>query len=126
MEVTGATDVGVRNRRPVRGACGPFGFEVVLEDRVDGGERACADLQRPAASRLQSVTTVALDQPDDADGGAESLLGVRTLAHDDLDERCGIAPDLAGLSPDPLWRPVGIAPMARWHVLAHGRVPPVR
>ena len=27
MKVTGATDVGVRNRRPVRGRCGPFGFE---------------------------------------------------------------------------------------------------
>jgi hypothetical protein len=55
MEVTGAADVEVRNRRLVRGSCGPFGFEVVLQDRVDGGEGARADLQRPAAGRLQSV-----------------------------------------------------------------------
>src|SRR5439155_21493047 len=126
MKVAGATDVGMRNGRPVRGRCGPFGFEVVLEDRVDGGEGACADLQCPSAGRLQPVTTIALDQPDDADGGAEALLGVSALAHDDLDERCGIAPDLAGLPPDPLWRPVGVAPVARRHVLAHRGMPPVR
>src|ERR1700674_5814849 len=126
MEVTGATDVGVRNRRPVRGSCGPFGFEVVLQDRIDGGEGARADLQRPAASRLQPVAAIALDQPDDADRGAEALLGVRALAHDDLDQRRGIAPDLARLPPDPLRRPVGIASVAAWHVLANRGVAPVR
>src|SRR6202795_1999793 len=126
MEVTGATDVGVRNRRPVRGRCGPFGFEGVLPDRIDGSERARGDPQRPAAGRLQPVTAIALDQPDDADRGPESLLWVRALAHDGLDQRRGIAPDLAGLSPDPLRRPVGIAPMAARHVLTHRGVPPVR
>src|SRR5580693_8441450 len=97
MEVTGATDVGVRNRRSVRGRCGPFGFEVVFQDRIDGGEGACADLQRPAAGRLQPVEAMAPGQSDDADRGAEALLGVRALAHDDLNQRRGIAPDLAGL-----------------------------
>src|SRR5260370_865618 len=104
MEVTGATDVGVCNRRPVRGRCGPFGFEVVLQDRIDGSEGARADLQRPAAGCLQPVAAIALDQPDDADRGPESLLRVRALAHDDLDQRRGIAPDLAGLPSDPLRR----------------------
>jgi hypothetical protein len=37
-------DVRVCNRRSVRGRCGPFGFQVVLQDRIDGGEGACADL----------------------------------------------------------------------------------
>src|ERR1700693_446807 len=126
MEVTGATDVGVRNRRPVRGRCGPFGFEVVLQDRIDGSEGARADLQRPTAGCLQPVAAIALDQPDDADRGPESLLWVRALAHDGLDQRRGIAPDLPGLPSDPLWRPVGIAPMAARHVLTHRGVPPVR
>src|ERR1700676_2922603 len=112
MEVTGATDVGVRNRRPVRGRGGPFGFEIVLQNRIDGGEGARADLQRPAAGCLQPVAAIALDQPDNAEPGPESLLRVRALAHDGLDQRRGIAPDLAGLPPDPLRRPVGIAPMA--------------
>src|SRR6266436_795569 len=115
MEVTGATDVGVRNRRPVRGRCRPFGFEVVLQDRIDGSEGARADLQRPAAGRLQPVAAIALDQPDDPDRGAKALLGVRALAHDDLDQRRGVAPDLAGLPPDPLRRPIGVAPMAARH-----------
>src|SRR4029077_6244454 len=112
MEVTGATDVGVRNRRPVRGRCRPFGFEIVLQDRVYGGEGARADPQRPGARRLQPVAAIALDQPDDADRGPESLLRVRALAHDGFDQRRGIAPDLAGLPPDAFRRPVRIAPMA--------------
>ena len=33
--VTGATDVGVRYRRPVRGGCGPLAIEVGLQDRGD-------------------------------------------------------------------------------------------
>ena len=53
MEVTGATDVGVCNRRPVRGRCGPFGFEVVLQDRIDGSEGARAD----SSARLQAASS---------------------------------------------------------------------
>src|SRR3981081_3440707 len=93
-------------------AAGPFGFEVVLQDRVDGGERASADLQRTAAGCLQPVAAIALDQPDDADRGPESLLRVRALAHDRLDQRRGIAPDLAGLPPDPPPRPPRPTPRA--------------
>src|SRR3984893_12193766 len=116
MEVTGATDVGVRNRRPVRGRCRPFGFEVVLQDRIDGSEGARTDLQRPAAGRLQPVAAIALDQPGDADRGPESLLWVRALAQDGLDQRRGIAPDLAGLPPDPLPGPLGIAARGAWRL----------
>src|SRR5258707_15689128 len=77
MEVTGATDVGVCNRRPVRGRCGPFGFEGVLQDRIDGREGARADLQLPAAGRLPPGPAIALDPPDDAERGPASLLRVR-------------------------------------------------
>src|SRR5258708_2091659 len=125
MEVAGTTDVGMRNSRLVRGRCGPFDFEVVLQDRIDGGEGARAHLQRPTTSRLETVAAITLEQPDDADRGPESLLRVRALAHDDLDQRRGIAPDLAGLPLDPLWRPIGVALMAARHVLAHRGVPPV-
>src|SRR5271169_5572507 len=122
----GATDVVVDNRRLVRGGCGPFGFEVVLQDRVDGGEGARADLQRPTACRLQPLAAKTFDQPDDADRGAEALFGVRALAHDDLNQCSAIGSDLAGLPSDPLWCPVGIATVAAWHVLAHCGVLPVR
>ena len=115
----------MRNRRLVRGGCGPFGIEVGLEDRVDRGVGTCADLKRPAARRLQPLPAVTLGQADDADRGAEALLGVRALAHDDLDQRRGIAPDLADLSSDPFRRPIGIAPMAARHVLTYCGVPAV-
>ena len=110
---------------PSAAAAGRLTVEVVLQDRIDGGEGARADLKRPAAGGLEPVAAIALDQPNDADRRAEALLGMRALAQNDLDQRCGIAPDLAGLAPDPLRRPVGIAPMARRHVLAHRGVPPV-
>src|SRR5215472_4914210 len=94
MEVTRATDVGMCNRRPIRGSCGPFGVEVVLQDRIDRGEGARADLQRPAARRFEPVAAIALEEPDDAEAGAEALLGVTALAHDEVEQRRGIAPDL--------------------------------
>src|SRR5436190_3096000 len=125
MEVTGTTDVGMHYRRPVRGGCGPFGIELLLQDRVDRGVGTCADLKRPAAGRLQPLPAKTLGQADDADRGAEALLGVRALADDDLDQRRGIAPDLAGLSADTLRRPIGIAPVTARHVLTHGGVAPV-
>src|SRR6516164_8597553 len=80
MEVTGATDVGMHYRRTVRGGCGTFGIEVALEDRVDRGVGTRADLKRPAAGGLQPLPAITLGQADDADRGAEALLGVRALA----------------------------------------------
>src|SRR5215471_2946360 len=126
MEVTPAADVGMLDDRPVRGRCGPFGIEVVLEDRIDGGEGARADLQGPAAGGLQPIAAIALGQAEDADGGAKALLGVRALAHDDLDQRSGVASDLAGLAGDPLRCPIGVAAMARRHVVAYRGMPAVR
>jgi hypothetical protein len=67
----------------LRGRCGPFCFQVVLQDRIDGGEGACADLQRSAAGRLQPVEAMAPGQPDDADRGAETLLGVDARRFED-------------------------------------------
>ena len=43
---------------------------------------------------------------------------MRALAQDDLDQRRGVAANLAGLPPEALRRPVGVTPVARRHVLA--------
>src|SRR5262252_9121293 len=125
MEVAGAADVRMRNCRPVRGGRGPFGIEVVFEDRMDGAEGARPDRERALAGRLNALPAIALGQPDDADRSAKALLWMRALAHDDLDQRRRIAADLAGLPSDPLRRPIGVAAMARRHVLAHRGVAPV-
>ena len=73
------------------------------------------------AGGLQPLGAVALGQPQDAEAGAVALLGVGRLAQDDLDERGGARADLAGRRLA-LRRPLGVAPVARRHVLAHRRV----
>src|SRR6202011_3842478 len=88
-------------------------------DRAVG---ARPDLESAGASGFETLAATSLDEPQDADAGTEALLGVRALPQDDLDQRRGVAPDLAGLPPQPLRRPVGIAPVARRHVLAHRRM----
>src|ERR1700757_3278639 len=102
MEVGWAADIVVRYRRPVRGRCRPLAIEVVLQDRVDRAIRARADLERTTASGWEPFAAIAFGEPQDADAGAETLLGMRALLQDDLDERRGVAPDLTGLSSQPL------------------------
>ena len=55
MEVGGAADVVVRDRRPVRGCCRPLAIEVGLQDRVDRAVGARADLKCSAASGFEAL-----------------------------------------------------------------------
>ena len=87
MEVTCATDVGMNDRRPVRGRVGPFAINIVLEDRVDRRVGPRADIEGTSAGRFQPVRAMRLGQPDNADAGSKALFGMRALAQDDLDER---------------------------------------
>ena len=95
----------MRYRRPVRGGCGPFAIEVGLQDRGDGGVGARADLQRAVTGGFEPLAAEALGVPQNADTGAEALLGMRPLAQDDLDERGCLRADLVRLPLDAsLWR----------------------
>jgi hypothetical protein len=58
----------------------------VLQDRVDRAVRARADIERAGASGFESLAAIGLGESQDADTGAEALLGVRALAQDDLDQ----------------------------------------
>jgi glyoxylase-like metal-dependent hydrolase (beta-lactamase superfamily II) len=49
----------------------------------DGGT-ASADLQRPSAGRLDPIPAIGFDQPDDAQTGAEALLGMPTVLQDQI------------------------------------------
>ena len=100
-------------------------IELGGEDGFDGGEGAGADGERALAGSFHPRTIEARYEPHDAEAGAEALLGVSLLAQDDLDECAGVRPDLGGLALDALGRPVGVAPMARGHVVGQGRVPAV-
>ena len=70
------------------------------------------------AGSFQAGGRITLGKAQDAKAGAEALLGMRLLAQDDLDEDAGGMADLGGLALDALRRPIGVALMARWHVLA--------
>src|SRR5215831_302674 len=118
----GAADVVVNDRGPLRGFLGPFAIELGVEDGFDGAEGAGADGERALTGRLHPLASKASHEVYDATAGAEALLGMSLLAQDDLDECRGIRPDLGGLALDALGRPVGIAPVARRHVLGQGRV----
>src|SRR5215831_4099993 len=122
----GAADVGVNDRGPLRGFFGPFAIELGVEDGFDGAEGAGADGERALAGRLHPLAGKAPYKLHDAAAGAEALLGVSLLAQDDLDECGGVRADLGGLAHDARKRPVGIAPMARGHVLGQGGVSAVR
>ena len=122
VEVAGATDVVVQDDRPVRGCFGPPAVEAVLEDGVDGGVGARADLQRPFAGGFQAVDAIGLGQSENPDRSAEALFGMAAFAQDEVDKGCRIRPDPAGLRPEPLGRPVGIAPVGAGHVRGHGGV----
>ena len=63
---------------------------------------------------------------EDTDRSAEALLRMRSLAQNDLDQRRCLRPDLVRSSLDAFRRPVGIAPVAGRHMLAHCRVAAVR
>jgi hypothetical protein len=81
-------------RRPVRGGVRPSAIEVGLQDRGHRSVGAGTDLEGAGAGRLQPLMSEAGRVPEDTDRGAEALLGMRTLAQDDLDECRRLWPDL--------------------------------
>src|SRR5215831_8431590 len=77
--------------------------------------------RRQAAS--SAVDSIFLGEPQDAETGAESLLGMRLRTHDRFKQRERCRTDLLGLSHEARWRPLGIAPMRAWHVFRNRSVP---
>src|SRR5262249_2629965 len=81
--------------------------------------------QRPSAGGIDPLGTIALDQAQDANTGAEALLGMRPRAQDDVDQHRGARADRLGLVPDAFVCPVAIAPVRTGHVFGD-RGQPVR
>src|ERR1700739_2116319 len=126
MVITGPADVGMADRSGVRGAPGRRPpIELGVEDGFDGAVGLGANLDRPLRGRLDARGAVRAGEPHDAEAGAIPLLGMRPGLEDLLAERCGCLADRAGVFPDALNRPAGVAPMARGHVLGNSGVLPV-
>jgi hypothetical protein len=70
----------MRDRRPVRGRVGPPAIKAGLQDRVDRGVGARADLERALAGGLEPFGRVGPGQSQDAEAGSEALLGMAALA----------------------------------------------
>src|SRR6516225_9681952 len=71
------------------------------------------------SSGASAVGPGALDQAQDADAGAEALLGMRPRAQDHVDQHGAVGPDAGGFAADTLVRPVAIAAVRAGHVFGH-------
>src|ERR1700728_3777213 len=96
------------------------GRRLVLAALQDGGDRligARVQQERTCAGGIETLCAVALGEPENPDGGAEALLGMRTRAQDDVDQSVGVGADLGGGAANALMGPVAVAPMRTRHVL---------
>src|SRR5690348_9367194 len=90
MVVAAATDVAVLDRRLVRHrlrAIRPV--EVVAQDRDDRTVATRANITATQAGRLDALGAPGAHQSQDAQAGAEALLGMRLGVQDLLDQRRG-------------------------------------
>src|SRR4029077_5722586 len=102
---------------------GEGALAAVLQDSGDRGVGPGAEHQRAGAGGINSLGAIALDQTQDADAGAEALLGVGPRAQDDIDEHGGVGAHRLGLVTDALVGPVAIAPVGAGHVLGDSARP---
>ena len=100
-------------------------IELVVEDGFDGAIGPGADLDGALGGRLDARGAKRAGETHDAETGAIALLGMGPVLQDLLAQRRGRRADLAGVFPDALDRPAGVAPVAGRHVLGNGRVLPV-
>ena len=124
MEVSRAADIGMIDRRSVRGPSRRAAIEVVLENGGERGVRLGADLQGPFAGGLQPFAAMGLGQAKDADAGAEALFGMRFGTQNDVDQDLGVRPVGGGVATDALQSPIGVTPVGGGHVFGHGGVAP--
>ena len=122
MEIMRATDIGVIDRRSVRGLSGCAAIEVVLEDGANRGVRPCPDLQGPFTGGLQPFASMGPSQAKDADARAEPLFGMGFATQDDVDQDLGIGPVGGGVATDAGWGSTGVTTVCGGHMLGHGGV----
>src|SRR5262245_1129955 len=97
-------------------------IEVVVEDGFDRSVGARADGDGAGGGGLEPLGAERLDQADDAETGAEALLGMRLVLEDQLAQRRRVCSYQRGVLADAIDGPVGTAAVARRHVVRHGRV----
>src|ERR1700751_1279012 len=126
MIVSRPADVGVKDRS---GLCGALGrgppIEPGIEDGFDGAIGRGSDLDGALGSSLDARGAERAGETHNAETGAVALLGMGSAFQDLLAQGRGRRADLAGVFPDALDRPAGVAPVTGRHMLGNGRVLPV-
>src|SRR5271165_4986431 len=106
MVVARTPDVGVEDRRAVRGPLQDARVEIVVEDGLDRAIGAGFDLKRPEARRLYALAAEGLCKPDDAKARPEALLGMGPVLEDEVAKGRGGGANRGRLPADPLDGPV--------------------
>ena len=134
---SGATDIGVGDRRPLRGLRGPSAMQVVLQDRehravgqrVRHGPRTgggiVANSLRHVRGGLHGGAAMGSGHADDAEAGAEALLGVGLGVQDHVHQPRGIRSDPGCAALVLVRRDASVTATAGRHVVGQGGVPAV-
>ena len=122
MEVLSATDVGMGDRRLVRGAGSRLAIQTIPENGMQRWAGTGVDLDCPCTSGLQAIPAKGLGQPQNTHAGPVARFRMTALAHDNLDKGFGVRADPGGLSAYSFGRPICPEPMVRWHVITLGGV----
>jgi hypothetical protein len=110
-------DVEVSDRGGLRGALWRGGsIELVVENGFDGAVGPGADLDGPFGGGFDARRAKSADEPNNAETGAITLLGMGPSLQDLLAERRRRRADPAGVVSDALDGPAGVAPVAGGHV----------
>src|SRR5947207_3471503 len=108
----------MKDRAPVRGGllCGVT-IQLVVEDGFDRAVGERADVDGTGCSGLEPLAAERLGEVDDAEAGAEALLGVGPVLEDQRAQGGGCRADRSGVLADAVDGPVGVTAMAGRHVL---------
>src|SRR5271168_1830942 len=89
VEIALTADVAVAQGLVVGRLVEESAIKTVLEDRTDRGDGAGLDEDAASAGGIDARIAVALGERQNAKAGAETLLGMRPVSHDSLEEGRG-------------------------------------
>jgi hypothetical protein len=123
MVVARPADVGVEQRDVVDGRSRRRSVELVIEDRAHRAVGQGADLDGSGRRGFEASSAERPNQADDAETGAEALFRMRPALQDQIAKGSGGWTGRSGGAANAFNGPIGVAPVARRHVLGKGGVP---
>src|ERR1700751_5934380 len=125
MVVARPAYVGVEQRGVVDGRSRRCAVELVIEDRAHRAVGQGADLDGSGRCGFEASGAERPNQADDAETGAEALFRMWPALQDQIAKGSGGRADRSSGAANAFNGPIGVAPVARRHVLGEGGVPVV-